>query len=44
MEEETTMITVKKDTAQSLKQAGCAEFGDSYDTIINKLLKMEKKK
>lgn len=41
---ECTMVQVKKSTIQSLKQANCAEFGDSYDTIINKLLKLDKKK
>ena len=43
-EEEITMITVRKTTAQQLKQPPTAEFGDSYDTIICKLLKLDKKK
>ncbi|HUV72473.1 MAG TPA: hypothetical protein VMW25_05710 [Clostridia bacterium] len=40
---ETTIIQVKKGTAQALKQAPSAEFGDSYEDIIQKLLKLDKK-
>ncbi len=42
--DETTVINVKIKTAQRIKTSSVAEFGDSYDSIINKLLdKIEKK-
>lgn len=39
----TTMITVSQNTAEALKSTPSKEFGDSYDIIIQKLLKLDKK-
>ena len=41
-ENEITMIQLRRVTAQRIKQSPLAQFGDSYDDIITKLLDKEK--
>ena len=43
-ENELTLIQIKKETAQRIKQSPLAEFGDSYDTIINRAFEQAEKK
>jgi ribosome-binding protein aMBF1 (putative translation factor) len=38
-----TMIQIKKKTAQALKQTSNIKFGDSYDSILVRLIEEDKK-
>ena len=43
-EDEITMIQLRRTTAQRIKQSPLAQFGDSYEMIINKALDNAEKK